>query len=368
MHDFFNPLFIAPLGSIIFAITGFIVILQAMRTQSWKVKRWLIIFMFSWIPWSGFTMATRFASSSEFALLFLRLSFIFLQLAFLSLYRFHHILVFRTTDRRFTGFLVEFFVSLNIVMSLNPQMLGVIKVGEYYTDSFHAFLQLTNLALALIAGVQTYRALRELDIFSGFFNSEGKRSTGQMFLGFIILLITIGVLFVWMFQDLPEGATPDATLFIFLSWAVILYLTITYGIRPLSTILSPQRIWSILLINSKSGLPIFSKSFEGVQHGPDYILFAGAINAANTMFQLQLNSPSSLNLVTLEDRAVMIHTQDDLHFCIVVDHYSAHFELLLKAIVDKIRAHKKYKEIDIFDPHLKTEFMDPVLTDLLEVK
>ncbi len=363
MIDLSDPVIIAPVGALIIAILGLVLVYRSTRSQSLGVKLWLLIFMATWIPWSGATIMMRFASNETLAIIYLRISLISLQIAYFALFRFHHLLVFRTTDRRFSSIIVTVLVSFNIALAFNKNMLGVNKIGDFYTDSFHILMQLSNLFAAGWAGTEAFKALRELDMFSTFYTPDGERKPFQMLFSLGILLLSFIILIVWIAQAGPVGVSPDATLFIFFSWLVIGYFAFTYGVRPLSTILSPQRVWAFIVIDY-SGIPIFTKSFSEAH---DYVLFAGAIKAANSMIQIRFNSPTSIDLVTFDDRAVMVRTVNDLLFCLVVDHNSAQFEIILNDIVSRIILHDEYKELDFSSPRVDPEFMDIILADILEM-
>lgn len=369
MINILDASFLAPSGALVIAIIASILIIRRFQSQTWAVKKWLVICIFSWIPWSGMTVMMRLTDNQESALMFLRISFTSLQLAFFGMYRFHFILTFKSTDRRYSSYGMAILVAFNILSGWNERLLGVVRTenGLYFTDSFHSLLIVTNLLAAAWTGYQTLGALRDLHLFSNFFSPNRERNPLQIFAAILIFFVMFIVLIVWVMGD-TSGAKPDTTIFIFFAWSVISFMAYTYGIRPLSRILSPQRIWAFIVINSRSGLPIYSKSFnsEIEDDGGGFLMFSGALNATNTIIKHHLNSPSSINLVTLDDKAVLVHQEKDVLFCLMIDHASAQFEIILDVLVNRITNHLEFQTLDTFSPLIDTKFIDPILNGLLE--
>jgi hypothetical protein len=262
-------------------------------------------------------------------------------------------------------------MGFNIISSFNPALLSVqlTPSGLYWVDLFSPMLLVSNLLLNVWSARWSIRAIRALNLFSTFYNPDGSRKIAQTSLAIILPGLIPFLLVIWLLQINPD-VSPDVTLFIFLSIFITTFIGWTYGLRPISTILSPQRLWSFLVINA-AGIPIYEKRFSKNQSIGDLTLFSGALNASNTMVKLELNSTSSLELVSMEDREVMIRSQDPFLFCLIVDHESSQLDNVLDQIANSLSSNEKYlRDLEISKSKRKDvteakEFMDSLLNELL---
>lgn len=320
------------IGAFLAATASASVVFYAFRSKPLNIKQWLFVFVGGWVPWSGFTVLMRIAPGEELALWFLRGSFISLQVLSYANFRFHHMLVFRNSDNRFASFGMAALMGFNIMSSFNPLLLSVqlTPSGLYWVDLFHPLLLVSNLVLNAWSAIWAVGALRALNLFSTFYNPDGTRKVGQITAA-IILPSSLPILLIFWILQVNTDVAPDVTLFIVLSIFITPFLAWTYGIRPISTILTPQRLWSFVVI-SASGIPIYERDFSKTERIGDLILFSGALNATNIMVQIELSSQSSLELVSMEDREVMIRSYENYLFCLIVDHESPQLDNVLDEI------------------------------------
>lgn len=367
MISLLDPILLGPILATIVAFFALLLILYRFKNQTWSVKQWLISSMVLFVMWAALTIIMRLAPNKLIALWFLRGSFISLQVATYSIYRFHYLLVFRKTENRIATFGMATLVGLNTALSFNPYFLDAVKtVNGLYTDSFNLILLLLSLGFNLWAGLWVVRSLRRLDLFSSFYTPEGKRKTGQVIFSIIILGILIIGLSIWIGYSIGAQKTPDSTIFIFISLLTNGFLGYTYGYRPITNTLSPQRIWSFLVIDG-TGIPVYDKSFGRVNRIGNEILFAGALNAVNSVLKYKLQSQSSLNSITMEDRAVMIRNKENFLFCLIVDYETLQFEILLEEITERIANNPLFFEENLRG-NRRFDFIESYLMDMIKIK
>ena len=187
-----------------------------------------------------------------------------------------------------------------------------------------------------------------------------------------IAIALIILLIIWEIQQTILLASPDSSLFIGLGWIIIAFLAYIYGIDPIASFLNPQRLWNFIIVNY-AGIPIFSRGYSRKIEAEDSMIFAGIFHTSNTVLKYQLNSEMSLDIITLADRAILVKTistgGNNLHFCLVIDHISFQFEIILEEIIDRIIRSEKFQKIrDFNSPTLDFDFVNPILTDLFMVK
>jgi len=178
------------------------------------------------------------------------------------------------------------------------------------------------------------------------------------------MVVLLLILVWWVISGDDSGVAPDVTGFILLSVFVTSFLGITYGLRPVSDILVPQRIWSFVII-SDAGLPLYERDFSKVEQIGDLILFASALSSVNTVIMAQLRSKTPLQLILMEDRATMIFVEDNFMFCLVADHDTLQLEIALDEIVSRIKAHPNFVKLKL-NSQTNTNFIDAILDELFK--
>jgi len=183
VQSILDVVLLIPVLAFVSAVINTILIVRAFGDKPWGMKGWLVLAIGGWIPWSGFTVLMRLADSQNEALWYLRFSFISLQITSYALYRFHHLLVFRSEDTRLATYGMAIIVGTNIAMSFNTDMLNAVQTqnGDYYTDQFHILLLVLNLILNFSAAYWSIRGLRKLELMSASFYTEtGERKLGMI--------------------------------------------------------------------------------------------------------------------------------------------------------------------------------------------
>ncbi len=356
---------ILPLGAFIISLIAILFVYRAFITQPWRLKRTLIIGMFFWIPWSGFTVLMRYTDNSKLALLYLRISFLSLQILSFSLYRFHYLLVHNFTDIQTSYFVMAALTGFNIGMSFNEKFLYISQINGVYSDTFHPILLITNLSVNTLAAYWIIKALRNLNLFAGFYGENKTIKVIQITIAIVLSSMMSIFFIVWIILG-KTGERPDSSLFIALSWFIISFLAYVYGLDPISKMVTPQRIWNFIIIN-ESGIPIFDISFS--KDIKDYyaVAISGLIFATNAIMKEQLKQKGSLKSVTLKDRAIMINSINNLMFCLIIDHLSTQFEIILQEISNRILSSENFKQMKSFT-HPKTNmgFVKSILIDLIQ--
>ncbi len=355
---------IVPILATTMAIVSFAIVYWSFRGKPWKMKAWLIMSMFSWVPWAGLTIFMRIASEQDKALWLLRGSFIFLQLGFYCSYRFHHLMVFKPTDKRLTTFGLAILTGINIGLSINDNYLNTIKTTSgYYTDSFSTLLMIGNVSLGIWAGFWMLKSLNEMDAFSFFYGGDKDRNNLQIliFIGLIIGSITL--LIFWLSQNIKADSTP----FIIIMSFVIIFLGVTYGVNPISVILAPQRLWSFLIID-EYGLSIFEHQFSKDKLLPELTLIGMAISASNATIMANLESKTSINEISMGDRVIMIEKDEHMLYCLIADHSSIQLQILLKEAMKRICLHPSYRIPKPGDIYGKFEYVRNILRHIFESK
>jgi len=354
---------IAPIISLVIAILGFFLIFWSFNDKPWSMKFWIIVSSFFFIPWSGFTVAMRLTDSKDASLWYLRISFISLLIALYGAYRFHHLMVYKQSDNRFETFGLAILMGINIALTMDKRFLhSVITKEGYFTDEFDPILMIPNIAFGTWATFWTFKSLNEMDAFSLFYDEEGSRNPIPILGIGALIIIAILTMVYWLVQD-----RSDSTPFILIISIALIFLMITYGLNPTSTILAPQRIWSFLMINS-SGLPIYEHHFNKEGKSGELSLFAMAITASNTIIRNELNSKSDVNVISLENRTVLITRTDEIVFCLMADHRSIQLEILLEEAKRRIIDHPSFSTPKLGDYYGKYKFVESLISEMFSTR
>lgn len=362
-----SMILLIPIIALLFATVSFLFVVRIYWNKPWGLKIWLLVFAFGWIPWSGFTVLMRLADSEYMAQIYLRASFISLQILSYAVYRFHYLLMHKMSSNRLATFGLAILTGFNISMSFNSQMLGVLYIDGYWVDQFSLQLLTTNLLLNFTAGWWAVKTLRQMNVFSSFYNEKGSNYK-RILTSFVIIFLMPVFLVLWMLNLENSHSIPDSTIFILISIPVTSFVGYTYGFHPISEMLAPQRLWSFIIIN-QSGLPIYEKNFGINDSISDVTLFSGAINVTNIIIKRQFGSASAIELISLDDRAILIAQREGYLFCLVVDHSTHQLQYVLENLTDQIYLHDGFtKIVDRQGAISGGQYIDSLLTKLLSAK
>ncbi|MCH8908161.1 MAG: hypothetical protein IH840_13815 [Candidatus Heimdallarchaeota archaeon] len=350
-----------PIVAFVVSIIFFLLITYSFHSKPWNLKGWLISSVFLWMPWSGFTILLRYASSENLAIWYLRFSFISLQVLLYASYRFHHLMVFKPTDNRFATFGLAIITGFNIVLSFDQTYLHVKSVGEYYTDSFHPLLMITNIVGANWGIYWVIRALSRMDALALFYDKRGRQKAIPIFFLISLMGATVLLSIIWLFSNERTDSTPFILIVIF----GFIFIGVTYGINPNSTILAPQRLWGFLIVTN-AGLPVFEHHFSKDERIGELALIAMAITASNTIVVSHFASDSYVNEVVLEDRAILIEQVDELMFCLIADYSSLQLQIVLNEAVKRIVEHIDFKPTYLGDKYGKFSYVDQIIRDIFQ--
>ncbi|OLS26485.1 MAG: hypothetical protein HeimC2_15020 [Candidatus Heimdallarchaeota archaeon LC_2] len=356
---------IVPIVSTLLALAGFVFVLISFRAKPWKMKFWLIVTTFSFIPWAGLTIFMRLANSHDQALWLLRGSFISLQISFYAAYRFHHLMTFRPSDNRIATFGLAALTGFNIALAINPTHLDTLvdASGKYYVDIFGPLLLTTNVILGAWAGYFVFQALNEMDAFALFYDKKGIRNTIPIFLFASVILFAIITLTLW----LAQGRSTDTTAFMSIMDLAIVFFGYTYGVNPTSKILAPQRIWSFIIVDI-NGISVYEHHFSEKEKIGELTLLAMALAASNSTIIANLESKTAINEISMEDRTILIEENDTMLFCLVADHSSIQLQIELKELVKRIVEHKKFRKPRLGEVFGIYSYTDGILKEIFGSK
>ncbi|MCE7737679.1 MAG: hypothetical protein GPJ54_22500 [Candidatus Heimdallarchaeota archaeon] len=354
-----------PIISTIIAAIGFIFVMISFRAKPWKMKFWLMLTTFSFIPWAGLTILMRTANSHDQALWLLRGSFIFLQISFYSAYRFHHLMTYRSTDDRLSTFGLATLTGFNIALAIDTSNLDTVRdaSNQYYVDLFGTSLLITNVILGAWSGYFVFTALNEMDAFAVFYDKKGRRNTIPIFLFLSVIGIAFFALVFWITQDRSIDSTP----FMIIMDLAIIFFGYTYGVNPTSKILAPQRIWSFMIID-QNGLSVYEHHFSHNQTIGELPLLAMGVMATNSTIKMHLNSPSSVDEVSMEDRTILVKERSNLLFCLVADHSSIQLQIELIELTNRIVDHNEFRVPRLGEEYGIYEYTNKLLTEVFGSK
>ena len=306
----------------------------------------------------------RFADTYEQALLWLRLSFLSLVVDIYAMFRFHYILGYKKSGSRFDLYGMTLLMGLISGLTLNPIFLTAFQTNGFWTDLFNPFLLVVFVLYASWTGTWVFRAFRDMDIFSTFYSPDGTRKTGLVVFSLVLIVSTIVVLILWLIIT-GAGTTSDSTPFMIVATLIIIYLTITYGLNPISSILSPQRLWAFIIIDH-GGLPVYQKAFSKEQQIGDLTLFSGAIYSINLMIKSFDEEMQDAEIIKMEDRVALLKAHDEFLFCLVADFDTLQLEGFLEDLKHLITSHPKYGELKK-QRHVvaANEFIDEIIHNLI---
>jgi len=356
---------LVPILSTIIATIGFIFVMIGFRAKPWKMKFWLIMTTFFFIPWAGLTILMRTANTHEQALWLLRVSFISLQISFYSAYRFHHLMTYRPTDNRLSTFGLATLTGLNIALAIDTSNLDTIKdtTNQYYVDVFGSSLLITNVILGAWSGYFVFNALKEMDAFALFYDKKGIRNTVPIFLFLSVIGFAFFALGFWITQNRSTDSTP----FMIIMDFAIVFFGYTYGVNPTSKILAPQRLWSFIIID-QNGLSVYEHHFSHDQKIGELPLLAMGIMALNATIKMNLNSPSPVNEVSMEDRTILVRERSNLLFCLIADHSSLQLQIELIELTNRIVNNLKFRNPRLGEEYGIYSYTDKILTEIFGSK
>jgi len=324
--------FLAPVIATIVSTINFLLVLNNFRGKPWNFKIWLIASMFFWIPWAGSTVLMRLAETRGEALLYLQISYISSYITFYSLYRFHNMLDQRRGSK-FFSFFIAVYMGINVALGVNSKYLSVIQTadGQYFTDSFSSTLFILHVVFTIVVATLVFLALRDMNALTLFYSSSESKSRLKIAFALVIIAIEVFLLLVFFLS----GGRQDSTAFLLFSILITSFLGVIYGVRPISSILAPQRLWSYFIVD-KSGLPLYEYHFSDTENIGDLALISGAINASNATIMSYMRSKKNVEEVELDDRVILIENHDDLLYCVVADSSTQQLQIIHQEVSTRI--------------------------------
>jgi hypothetical protein len=357
-----NLVLLAPILATITAIVGLMIVYRAFKDKPIGLSIWLFNIFICYTIWGLSTSIMRVVGTQELARLFLQISFIVLQFSSYSIFRFHFNLIEKRGNRYFITYALTFLGSFNVALSFHSQLLNVRSTLDgYWVDNFAPTLLISNLLMNLLCGGYAVRTLIKLGAFGEFYSGQKGRNL-YAYVGTLLVLTLAILLPLWLVRNIQEST--DVTFFILLTIPVLMFITYTYGIRPISDFLLPQKVYGFVLV-SPHGMTLFDKSLVESLTITLLHLLGSAIHVTNYTFKERLHSDSSLQVAELQDRVVMIFEDNDFIFCIIADYQTYQIEIMLKEFSRKILESNQFKTRA--DYQLLT-FIDEMFVDFFKPK